>query len=232
MPASRTPPPGAPNGSPPRSTTPWQLTTLETLRTNLPTARITPYGSATEPSTLDGWSDLDVQIAADSPVDVATALGSPIWTYQHIVESEHEVVRVVLADGRRADLTITGGPAVLPAAAADSEVRFDAALAAVRFGRGSDLIGLHLTLGILRQTLVQGMLRADRDAGTTHHRHANPPDADAAGVLEILQSPLGPATAREAYLQYGRWRQRLDPAYAPDARGLDALIRRGTGAAS
>ncbi|WP_323188816.1 acetyltransferase [Brachybacterium halotolerans] len=211
-----------------RLATPWQLRTLSDLRAALPGAEVEAYGSATDPASLDAWSDLDVRIRTDAPVDVAAALGAPIWTFQHSTTEERTVVRTVLADGRAVDLSILEGSAVLPEPPSDAAVRFDAALAATRFGRGNELIGLHLTLGVLRETLVQGMLLADRSEGTDHHRFATGEDARARDVLRALQGPLTPWTALEAFSHFAARLREVDPSYRPDATGLEALIRRGT----
>ncbi|UQN28595.1 hypothetical protein [Brachybacterium kimchii] len=198
------------------------------MRAALPGAEVTVHGSATDPAALDPWSDLDVRIVLDAPVDVEAVLGAPIWAFQHSLTESRAVVRTVLVDGRAVDLSVDGGPVVLPEPAPDAAIRFDAALAAARFGRGSELIGLHLTLGIVRETLVQGMLLADRREGTDHHRFATAQDARARETLAVVDGTLSPRTALAAYMQYGRWRRELDPSYRPDGTGLEALIRRGT----
>lgn len=213
----------------PRRSEPWQARTLAHLEAALPDAEITVYGSAAEPDSLDPWSDLDVRIVHDAPVDVEAVLGAPIWAFQHSRADGRTVVRTVLVDGRAVDLSIGRGPVVLPEPAPDAAIRFDAALAAARIGRGSELIGLHLALGIVRETLVQGMLLADRREGTDHHRFATAQDARTQEALGVVDGPLTPWTALAAYAQYGRWRGELDPAYTPDATGLEALIQRGTG---
>ncbi|MCG7311289.1 hypothetical protein [Brachybacterium sp. ACRRE] len=211
----------------------WQARTLAHVEAALPGAEVTVHGSARDPADLDPWSDLDVRIVLDAPVDVEAVLGAPIWAFQHSRTDGRTVVRTVvrtvLVDGRAVDLSVDGGPVVLPETAPDGAIRFDAALAASRFGRGSELIGLHLTLGIVRETLVQGMLLADRREGTDHHRFAMAQDARARETLAVVDGPLTPRTALAAYLQYGRWRRELDPSYRPDATGLEALIRRGNG---
>ncbi|MGP9683623.1 hypothetical protein [Brachybacterium sp. AOP3-A1-3] len=206
----------------------WQIDSLAQLRRGLPDAEVTPYGSVLEPDSLDSWSDLDVAVRTTSVVDLESVLGARIWASQTARDAEWQVIRLVLEDGRRVDLTITGAEADVPAPAADNEVRFDAALAAARFGRGSDLIGLHLVLGILRESLVHRMVAADRREGRTHHRHATAQDAHTADVAALLRAPLGPATARGAYELYCACRAEVDPDFVAATEGLDAVITRGT----
>lgn len=206
----------------------WQMDTLATLRSSLPNAEVAPYGSVLEPDSLDSWSDLDVAVRTSSVVDLESVLGARIWASQTARDAEWQVIRLVLDDGRRVDLKIAGAEAEVPAPASDNEVRFDAALAAVRFGRGNDLIGLHLVLGILRESLVHRMVAADRQVDCIHHRHATAQDAHAADVAALLRAPLGPATTRGAYELYGASRAEVDPDFVAATEGLDAVITRGT----
>lgn len=207
----------------------WQIDSLAELRRRLPDAEVTPYGSVLEPTSLDSWSDLDVAIRTTSVVDLESVLGARIWASQTARDAEWQVIRLVLDDGRRVDLKIAGAEAGVPAPASDNEVRFDAALAAARFGRGNDLIGLHLVLGILRESLVHRMVAADRREGRTHHRHATVQDAHAADVAALLRAPLGPATSRGAYELCCASRSEVDPDFMPALEGLDAVITRGLG---
>jgi hypothetical protein len=200
---------------------------LASLTDALPGADIEPYGSVTEPASLDGWSDLDIVLTSREAFDVEEALRGRLWASQSTSDGDAQVVRAVLADGRRIDATIHGAPGMLPTPPADNDVRFDAALAAVRFGRGSHLIGLHLTLGVIQEALVHRMIVADRAAGTTHHRSETRYDADAASALEALAEPLGPQTALDAYELYGAWRSATEPGYSADPLGLQAVIGRG-----
>ena len=118
-------------------------------------------------------------------------------------------------------------PGCCPHPPTDNAVRFDAALAAARFGRGCHLIGLHLTLGVIREALVHRMVAADRAVGTTHHRSETRYDADTPLALEALAEPLGPQTALDAYELYGAWRSATEAGYTADPVGLQAVIDRG-----
>ncbi|EWS81259.1 hypothetical protein [Brachybacterium phenoliresistens] len=207
----------------------WQIDLLEHLRARLPDAEVTAYGSATDPKLLDRWSDLDVAMSLHDSIELEALIDTPLWAFQETSEGATQIVRAVLADGRRVDLTVQGASAELPRAPIDNAIRFDAALAAVRFGRGNDLIGLHLTLGILREALVQSMISADREHGRSHHRYATIFDPRAEEALAVLRPPSGPRTALSAYAVYARWRQELEPDYEPAPEGLEALIESGEG---
>ena len=209
----------------------WQADTLSTLREALPDAEIEVYGSMLEPASTDSWSDLDVMVRVTSPVSLEAALGAPLWAWQSVQDGDEHVVRAVLDDGRRVDLTITGAEGLLPDQPADNDIRFDATLAAVKFGRGSHLIGLHLTLGIIRESLVQWMVAADRQEGTAQHPHATALDDRAVDELSLLRVPAGPATARAAYEHYCAARAAVEPGFVSGLEGLDAMIVRGSGRA-
>ncbi|UVY83757.1 hypothetical protein NLU66_16330 [Brachybacterium sp. NBEC-018] len=211
--------------------TPWQPDLLARLAERVP-GDVVPYGSVTAPELLDGWSDLDVAVTAREPFELEAVLGAPLWTVQEAADGDTQVLRAVLVDGRRVDLGIRGARARVPEAAADAPIRFEAALAVVRFGRGSDLIGLHLTLGILREALVQSMLAADAATGTAHHRTATEHDARAAEAQAVLAEPLGPRMAMDAYALYGRRRAEIEPGYAADPAPLEAVLRRGAASGS
>lgn len=206
----------------------WQLRTLEHLHRALPSSTLEPYGSAASPELLDGWSDLDVVVHATAPFDVARVLGGTVWALQDSSDKAGvQIVRVVMTDGRRVDLSVPGGGACLPAPTADNSQRFDSALAASRFGRGSDLIGLHLVLGVLRDALVQSMLRADHLTGTSHHR-SSALDIGAESSLELIRAPLRPGTALAVYRHYSDVRAEVDPTYVPDHSGLTHLLALGS----
>jgi len=207
----------------------WQADLLVVLAKSLPDADIAPYGSTTAPESMDGWSDLDVLITSPTAFDVEEALQGRLWAFQSTREADAKLVRAVLSDGRRVDLTIRGGAGALPPLPADNSIRFDAALAAVRLGRGNHLIGLHLLMGVLREALVHRMVAADLATGTTHHRERTGFDADAAAALKVLAEPLGPQTALDVYELYGTWRTATEPGYMPDPSGLQAVIKRGRG---
>jgi hypothetical protein len=178
------------------------------------------------PDLVDGWSDLDVEVQARREFDVEDVLAAPVWAFQEAYDAGTQVVRAVLRDGRRVDLKVSGATGLLPNPASDNGIRFDAALAAARFGRGSDLIGLHLVLGILREALVQSMVGADSATGTTHHRTRTGYDPRAHEASALVTGPLDPSTVLASYELYGRWRAENDPDYVPDPTGLDAVITR------
>lgn len=205
----------------------WQTDLLAALTEALPGSDIAPYGSATEPASMDGWSDLDVVITSPTAFDVEDALQGRLWAFQSTDEADAQVVRAVLSDGRRVDATIRGAAGTLPRPPVDNSIRFDAALAAVRLGRGNQLIGLHLLMGVLREALVHRMVAADRASGTTHHREPTGFDADAVAALEVLGEPLGPQTALDAYELYGAWRSVTEPGFTSDPSGLQAVIDLG-----
>jgi hypothetical protein len=210
----------------------WQQDLLERLIGVLPAESVSAYGSVTRAGELDRWSDLDVRVRARHPLEVERVLAARLWAWQEQHgPTEHEL-RLVTADGRRVDLTVDGPPPVLPSAPADLAVRFDAALAAVRLGRGNLLIGLHLVLGIGREALVRSMETADLATGTVHHRLPTSFDARAADVAALTAEGLHPAMALRAYELYGRWRAALEPDYELDASGLVSLLRRGQAPAS
>lgn len=207
----------------------WQAELFERLRTALPDGSLRAYGSLVD-GDLDEWSDLDVEVTASEHLDVERLLDSRLWAWQESRTDDGQVLRLVTRDGRRLDLTVTGPAVVVPEPPVDNEVRFDAALAATRLGRGNLLIGLHLVLGIGREALVESMRAADLAAGTVHHRVATPFDARAAEVAALTSGALEPETALRAYELYGARRSEREPGYAPDAAGLVALLelaRRG-----
>ncbi|TCK65897.1 hypothetical protein [Curtobacterium sp. PhB136] len=204
----------------------WRHETLAQLRTALPTGAVEPYGSVAGADALDPWSDLDVRVVTHEPLDVERLLGAPLWAWQGSSTESGQQLRLVTRDGRRVDLTVDGPSVLLPEPPSDVDVRFDAALAATRLGRGNLLIGLHLVLGIGREALVQSMVRADLAAGTVHHRLPTPYDARAADVAALTAGALDPTVALRAYELYGRWRAEVDPGYRPDPAGLVAVLRR------
>ncbi|MFJ3384611.1 MULTISPECIES: hypothetical protein [unclassified Curtobacterium] len=208
----------------------WRHETLAQLRTALPTGAVRPYGSVAGAGAgagvVDAWSDLDVRVVAAEPLDVERVFGVPLWAWQESHTDIGQQLRLVTLDGRRVDLTIEGPAAVLPSPPADNDVRFDAALAAVRLGRENLLIGLHLVMGIGREALVRSMERADLATGTVHHRLPTPYDARAAEVAALTAGALEPTVALRAYESYGRWRAEVEPGYRPDPAGLVAVLHR------
>ena len=86
----------------------WQTELVAALADALPGADIDPYGSVTEAALLDGWSDLDVVITSREAFDVEEALQGRLWAFQSTSDGDAQVVRAVLADGRRVDATIHG----------------------------------------------------------------------------------------------------------------------------
>jgi hypothetical protein len=191
---------------------------------------VEPYGSVADNHELDTWSDLDVRVRLSIPASAETLFSARVWASQETVDDAGQHVRLVFRDGRRVDALVTGTHRLaLPEPACDNPVRFDAALAASRIGRGSDLIGLHLVLGLLREALVQMMLIADRDTGTNHRRIGTRHDAHAAEAAAIAARRLRPETALEACELYARWRGELEPTYRADWSGLRKVLERGSG---
>ena len=210
--------------------------------------RVEAYGSVLRPSELDSWSDLDVRIALTAPIDIAVLGLDELWSWQDIHGESGQTLRLVLVDGRRIDLSVsspadrsaTGSestPAnkpmiIMPTPASDNQLRFDAALAASRYGRGNQLIGLHLTLDILREALVVAMLLRDRAEGTDHHRVGGEFEDRAAEVTKIISESdphRRPTIVERSCELYGRWRSELEENYRPDWSGLSAVIDLGTG---
>jgi hypothetical protein len=211
----------------------WQWDLRDELIRRLPeSAAAQVLGSATNASQLDGWSDLDLHVdltAVSGPVDLLG--GCQVWAVSEDRSAGQQTLRVVLEDGRRLDLVVKGGVIRRPAQAYDNDVRMMAALAAAKFGRGDDLIGLHLTLELIRSSLVQAMLLRDRDLGTNVHRFGAQRDVLAKEIAGLLHHPLAvvprPNIVERTVELYGRWRRELDPGYRPDWSGLDAVISRG-----
>lgn len=208
--------------------TTWQGRLVDDLRRTLGDDAVRPYGSFADGG-LDGWSDLDVELRLSGDTDAETLFGAPLWAWQDHRTAQQDTpvqtVRAVLADGRRVDATVRGAALVLPEAPADLAIRFDAALALTRIGRGADLIGLHLVLGVLRETLVLGMLLADRDTGSDHHRSATEHDTLAARVADVAGGPVDLALVTAACALHGSTRTLLDPDHRPDWSGLAAVTR-------
>lgn len=211
----------------------WQAELHQELIDRLPpTATTEVLGSAAGAAAPDGWSDLDLRVAL--PADGARVplfTSGEVWAIDDNRSPENRVIRAVLADGRRVDLIISGATVDLPDPAVDNEVRFLAALAAAKLGRGDRLIGSHLLLEVARAALVQAMLLRDRDLGTTVHRHGSRRDALAGELLTLLNNPLEvtvrPTVIEQVVERYGRWRCELEPDYRPDWSGLRAVLDRG-----
>lgn len=204
---------------------PWQIELLESLAGRC--SSVQGYGSVLDQDSLDGWSDLDVRLDLPAPITPAELFGADAWAWQLSRTDDRVLVRLVLADGRRIDADLGGAQLVLAPPPADLGIRFDAALALSRLGRGADLIGLHLLLGIAREALVLQMQLADRDQGRTHHRQGTPRDDAAAELARLLSQPLAPSLAIDVAEVYGRWRQELEAGYRPDWTGLQAVFDRG-----
>lgn len=206
----------------------WQIDLLERIREQVPNgSTVVPYGSVTEPDLLDRWSDLDVELQLTEDVAAQDLLGGTPWAWQDHQQVGAQHLRLVLADGRRVDLAVRGRRIGLPTPPSDNGVRFDAALAAARFGRGNDLIGTHLVLGIVRAALVDVMVAVDRDEGTVHHRSGSSRDARAAAAQELLTGSLGPELALRAAEFAERCRAEVDPDHRGDWTGLRALLASG-----
>jgi hypothetical protein len=214
----------------------WQGDLYHEITAALPaSASVRAHGSVLTPALLDGWSDLDLQLHLGDAIEVAAIIDpSMIWACDNVTANGAQVLRMVLVDGRRLDLTVGGrGQIRPPTAADDNAVRFIAALAAAKLGRGDQLIGLDLTLELLRCCLEQAMLLRDQDTGNNVHRHGTKRDALAAAVAQLACQPLTieprPNVVERTAELYSDWRRERDPNYNPDWSGLDAVIRRGLG---
>ncbi len=224
----------------------WQGELLDQLAARWPSGiHVEVTGSASVDSEReregDGWSDLDLHVdlpdrpdpdrsGAQQPVDLFAGL--EIWAVSETRSDGRQVIRAVFTDGRRLDLVIDHGSVAVPSAAPDNEVRLLAALAVTKLGRGDRLIGLHLTLELMRTCLVQAMLLRDRELGTTVHRFGSEHDAMADEISALLAggglevSPRPNLVERTVAL-YARWRRELDPSYRADWNGLTQVIERG-----
>jgi hypothetical protein len=203
----------------------WQQALLDHLRVAGPAVgAVRPYGSVVTPSELDRWSDLDAEVDLSADVEAGVLLGAEPWAWQSALHSGVQRVRIVLRDGRRADLAMRGAAVALPAPPVDNAVRFDLALAATRFGRGANLIGLHLTLGVVREALVHNMVMADRQSGNVHHRAGSAADVAAAQALAMLAAQPTPALTIRVAEFYAESRALIDEEYRPDWSGLAAIV--------
>ncbi|MBF4588414.1 hypothetical protein [Curtobacterium sp. VKM Ac-2887] len=206
----------------------WQQSLLERLRTDPAVGAVRPYGSVLTPDQLDPWSDLDVELDLIADVDARTLLGGEPWAWQSTVDDGVQQVRLVLADGRRMDFVTRGATLELPPEPPDNSQRFDLALAATRFGRGADVIGLHLVLGVVREALVHSMILADQREGTVHHRFGSATDLAAAGSQTALSGALSPSLALRAADVYAESRAAVDEDYHSDWSGLVAVVAAGS----
>jgi hypothetical protein len=67
-------------------------------------------GSAKDRSLVDGWSDLDLHLRLPHSVALVNLLHGPVvWAAEVTEAPEGQVVRAVLADGRRVDLLVEAG---------------------------------------------------------------------------------------------------------------------------
>lgn len=211
----------------------WQPTAAARIAAALPDAVVQIHGSAADPATLDGWSDLDLRMVTDRPVPItALAPDADMWAYDDVRTADSEVCRTVLPDGRRIDVSINGAGRIEGLQPApDNDVRFTAALAASKLGRGDQLIGAHLVLELLRACLVVAMQLRDRDLGTTVHRTGGTRDGYADLALELAAQPLTitprPNIVERSAELYATWRTELEPHYLPDWTPLTELINRG-----
>lgn len=211
----------------------WQLRLEQELAGRLPDgASHDVTGSARNPEQLDGWSDLDLHIHLPVNAEAVDLLaGLDVWAATDMKEGDTQVLRVVLVDGRRVDLVADGGRIQVPSLAADNEIRMLAALAVTKLGRDDRLIGLHLTLELMRLSLVQAMLLRDRACGTRVHRTGSDVDVLAEEILAVARGTLDvfrrPNVVEQVVRLYGCWRRQLEPGYIPDWSGLDALIDQG-----
>lgn len=211
----------------------WQSDHFEQVAAALPDVAVELHGSATDRKRLDGWSDLDLRLTTSGQVPVALlTAGSDVWAYEDVRTPTAEICRMVLADGRRVDVSINGtGRITGLESAPDNEIRFVASMAATKLGRGDQLIGGHLTLELIRSCLVIAMQLRDRDLGTTVHRHGSDRDRYADQAMSLANLPLTitprPNIVEQATGLYAAWRAELDPGYRQNWSGLAALIERG-----
>ena len=211
----------------------WQQLLVQHVSARLPAgAELEVVGSATDPSLVDGWSDLDLHVRLPHPVGFVDLIpGQTVWAVEAADSPEGQVVRAVLADGRRVDILVEVGQLLLPALASDNDVRFLAVLAVSKLGRRDRLIGMHLALELLQACLVQAMLLRDRDEGTHVHRGGTLRDSLVTEVAQVAQSSLDVASRPNLVERivdlYGQWRCELEPEYQPDWSGLEAVIDRG-----
>jgi len=211
----------------------WQQQLVKQISERLPAgAALEVVGSTRDEGTVDGWSDLDLHLRLPQDFKLVELLaGSHLWAAELTQPPEGQVVKAVLADGRRVDLLVETGCLVLPSLAPDNDVRFLAALAATKIGRHDRLIGLHLLLELLQACLIQAMLLPDRDEGTHIHRTGSSLDRLADDVARIAQLPLDtagrPNVVERTVNLYGQWRSHLEPGYEPDWSGLAAVVTRG-----
>jgi len=237
---------------------PWQPATLEALRAAVrstagPGVVVEVVGSAAEPAALDQLSDLDVMVTMPdrSGPDASVLLGvdwlgpvGEVWTFDRTTDAQGSTLRVVFVDGRRIDLRFPAA-VVAPAAAGPDEpadpvgsvatvvakAHFVAAVAAVKLGRRDLLIGAHLALEVVRNTLVLGMLLRDRDTGVSAHRHGSARDGESARVSVVLAALPADAGATDWLDLLAAVREpfdalagELDPLHRSDWRGLDSLV--------
>jgi hypothetical protein len=212
----------------------WQAAMLDELaRLAGAGGRVEPYGSVVD-GDLDAWSDLDADLVLPGrDLRLERIDGAALWTYTPARDRDLDVYRIVLDDGRRIDLRVSGGRLLMPEPPPDDATRFDLALAAARCGRGDALIGTHLLLDVLRECLVLAMEARDAAAGTRVHRSGGALDARADEARAIAALPVldlsRPHPTELAAELYGRWRAELEPDYTSDWSGLTAVLDRGTG---
>ncbi len=189
-------------------------------------------GSARRPESMDQWSDVDLGLRLSGPVALVELLPPPVrvWAVDRQVGDRQSSCRLILADGRRLDLVVTGACQLTgtdPATDATvNEARFLAAQAVVKYGRGDRLIGSHLTLELAQLCLVQAMLLRDRDERTTSHRFGTSRDSLADLTWSALPSPGSPVDRiQRLTTTFDRLHGELEPSYVADWAGLIPLIR-------
>lgn len=220
-------------------------------------AQLWILGSARQPALMDRWSDVDVGLVLTGPVSLSSLLpaGSSVWALDRQSSDARSTCRVVLVGAQRLDIVVAapsefalaGGRCAYSDGSADApvtgklltadpldatvnKVRFIAAQAVVKYGRGDRLIGSHLTLELAQLCLVQAMLLRDRDEGTTSHRFGTARDKLAAATWSVLEE--GHASDRAVTLiqrlveQFDHLHSELEPGYVPDWSGLESLGRR------
>lgn len=217
----------------------WQTETVQLIMDRLPPgARAEVVGSAADPGLLDRWSDVDVHLTLTDDHDLDDLLaGSMVWVITESDDTDSQLLRIVLTDGRRLDLTVHGpGRMTHGHDTAADDPRMLLVLATVKLGRGDRLIGAHLLLEFLQHCLIQVMLLRDRDEGTTVHRHGTARDREATDVAAVLSLPWvvepDPRVIDAAIALHDRYRSELEPTYRADWSGLIRLLAQASATAT
>ena len=200
---------------------------------------------AGEPAAVDEWSDVDLGLVLTAPPRLADLVDGEVWAHGGYDDDHGQVVRLMLADGRRLDLSVgppehfgareprqrllSGSGSYHPAARlrlepptdpTANEVRFLLAHARAKLGRKDRLIAGHLALEVARTCLVEAMLLRDRDTGTTIHRQGTDRDDVVETLWAVLDDPPSQELLDDLAVLFDRLHTELEPDYRPDWRGL------------